>query len=371
MKVAVKRCENYEPERIQAALSEALSLLGGMENLVRPGSRVLIKPNLLMPSAPARAATTHPEVVRAVIRAVRAAGAQPFLGECPGGSFSPSYLRLVYSQCGIASVAREEDCPVFYSFGDTLVPSPGAQIERNPRVAAFFGECDAIISVAKLKTHGFMGYTGAVKNMFGAVPGVYKAQYHLKYPQIGDFAAAIVDIYQAVKPCLCVVDAVVGMEGDGPSGGRPRQIGALVAGVSGHEVDYICAGMVGMEPDALPTLRSALGRGLLDPSAIDIAGDPLPALGDFALPSHQKTSMVPGGRALQRLTRPFARSYPLFVHAKCTGCGICAANCPPKAIALANRRPRLNRKVCISCFCCHELCPSRAIRIRRFLLFRR
>ena len=367
MRVAVKKCDDYSGERVYDALKATLGLLGGMEAFAKAGEKVLIKPNLLMPCAPAKAATTHPEVIRAVIKLVREANALPMIGECPGGIFTPSYLRLVYSQCGIAKIAQEENCPIFYDFTETVVESPDAEIEKRPIVASFYLECDKIIDVAKLKTHGFMGYSGAVKNMFGAVPGVYKAQYHLKFPKTEDFAAAIVDIFQAMKPALCIVDGVIGMEGNGPSGGTPRAIGALIAGENGHAVDCVCAKMVSMEPAEIWTLANAATRNLVNFDEEERIGDDFSAITDFLPPDNQRGRKSSKSGKLRRVAERFLKTYPRFVHAKCTGCAICAKNCPPKAISMTNKRPQLDKKLCISCLCCHELCPSLAIDIKRFL----
>ncbi len=376
MIVAVKKCDEYSIDEISNALDEAIGLLGGVEQFIKPGERVLIKPNLLMPCAPEKAATTHPEVIRAVLRLVKSAGAQPAIGECPGGIFSPSYLKLVYSQCGIAKVAREEGCKIILDFTETAVEQPAAVIEKRPIIASFYKEYDSIINVAKLKTHGFMGYSGAVKNMFGAVPGVHKAQYHLKYPEKADFAAAIVDIYEAVRPSLCIVDAIVAMEGDGPSGGVPREIGALIAGGNGHGVDLACADMVGIDPASLPILKEALSRGLLDAKELELMGDDFAPVKDFLPPKNLKSDMSFKSGALMRLISRVSKSYPKFLHAKCTGCAICARNCPPKAITMAaagrfpGKRPFLDKKLCINCLCCHELCPILAIDIKRFMNMR-
>ncbi|MGI5899283.1 MAG: DUF362 domain-containing protein [Christensenellales bacterium] len=373
MKVALKRCDEYSIDDISKALDEAIKLLGGMEQFAGAGERVLVKPNLLMPCSPEKAATTHPEVVRAVLRLVKSAGAQAVIGECPGGIFSPSYLKLVYSQCGITKVAREEGCEIIFDFTETAVEQPLAVIEKWPIIASFYREYDRIINIAKLKTHGFMGYSGAVKNMFGAVPGVHKAQYHLKYPEKSDFAAAIVDIYEAVRPSLCIVDGIIAMEGDGPSGGVPRKIGALVAGGNGHGVDLACAKMVGIDPASLPILNEALARGLLQRDELKVLGDEFAPLKDFLPPKNLKSDMSFSSGALMRLIGKVSKSYPKFIYAKCTGCAICARNCPPKAITMSavakfsGKRPFLDKKLCINCLCCHELCPSLAIDIKRFM----
>ena len=219
-----------------------------------------------------------------------------------------------------------------------------------------------------------MGMTCAVKNFFGTIPGTMKPEYHYKYPKIEDFADMIVDLCEYFKPCLCLCDAVVGMEGNGPTQGTPRAIGAVLAAGSAHALDLAAARILGFEPREVPTLAAAIDRGLCPASAdaLDISG----ALDDFVQRDVKKTpaqsdvafylsggGLIAGAvdKMLHRILTPF----PQLHAAECIHCGKCAGICPAKAITMTDGLPRIDRRVCIHCFCCQEFCPKGAMRVGR------
>ncbi|MBQ2817035.1 MAG: DUF362 domain-containing protein [Clostridia bacterium] len=369
MPVAVRLCDNYESENVAKALDKALLALGGIEKYIKPGMKVLIKPNLLMPASPDKCTTTHPEITRAAIKAVKRAGAEPFLGECPGGTMTPAYLKATYRACGLYKVAEEEGCRIRFDFDEITLDKKDAVLEKRPKAASFLLEADAVISLCKLKTHGYMAYTGAVKNMFGIVPGIIKAQYHLKYQDVSDFAELLVDLYDVKKPVLGIMDAIYGMEGDGPSGGKPRKVGAVIVSDNCMELDYAASSMIGLDPMEVLTIKKGAQRGFFDPKNVIVDADwdtPI-CIKDFAKPSHMQRSMFPliGNTRIGRfIERKFLRSYPKFDPSICVKCGICMNNCPPQALTMGEKAPKLDKNKCISCFCCHELCPKEAITIK-------
>ena len=330
--------------------------------------RVLIKLNLLMKRTPDRATTTHPEVSRAVARAVKHAGGIPVFADSPGGPFTRGMLAGVYEVCGIRAAAQEIGCALNYDFSVTTRAFPEGDVTRQLDLIGVLDRVDAVITVGKLKTHGLTMMTGCVKNLYGCIPGTTKVEYHARYPQVELFSRMLLDLCACVKPCFALLDAVEGMEGEGPSGGRPRTIGALVGGANPHQVDAVGAALIGLTPDEVTTLRAAKHRGLLTP--FDCVGDPLEpfVLRDFDIP--MRTKRQGWVNMVNRLPQAL-RPRPVFTHRKCDGCGTCVRACPAKAISMnEQRRPRVDLHRCIRCFCCQELCPKTDVEVSRNPLVR-
>ncbi|HSK48141.1 MAG TPA: DUF362 domain-containing protein [Coriobacteriia bacterium] len=363
--VSIARCETYEPDAVEMALSQVLAPLGGISAFVSPGNRVLLKVNLLSRALPERAVTTHPELVRALIRAVRGAGGQPTVGDSPGGPNTAGLVRRVWQDSGIAEVCAEEDVPMVLFDDDTVrVPNPAGSLYGAFTLGRVVADADVVITVPKFKTHGLMMFTGAVKNLFGCIPGLEKAQYHLKLPDRNDFGSMLVDLMLACRPALAVMDAVVGMEGEGPAGGTPRQIGALIASADCVALDVVASSMAGLDPMEVYSNRAAAKRDLGPSSAdeVDVVGADWRELAPegFALPARDAGRGLPPWLA-RRLTS-WTTARPVLERASdCTLCGTCAKVCPVEAIAIAANGPVFDRSSCIRCYCCQELCPPQAI----------
>ena len=372
-KTALVRCASYEREEVERALEQLLTLTDGL-SFVQPGMRVVLKANLVMKKPPEAACTTHPQVLAALTRALVQRGAKVVVGDSPGGPFTERALRGIYRECGLdaveqAGAALNWDVETESDFFE------GGKVLRHIDVARFVKEADAVISVAKLKTHGMMGYTGAAKNLFGVIPGTMKAEYHYRMPNTAAFAAMLVDLAEYVSPALSIIDAVTGMEGDGPSHGDPRFVGGLIASTSPHYADLVGSTLMGLSPEAVPTLKEAISRGLC-PAALsekDVAGESISSLAvpdyktippvkplssDFV---HQKAWLKP----FSKVVRGVLEQRPQVDPKLCVGCGECARACPPKAIRIENRLPQIDREKCIRCFCCQELCPRAAMKIHR------
>lgn len=363
--VSIARCTDYESTSVRSALHAALSPLGGMAAFVSPGQRVLLKVNLLSRAAPERAVTTHPAFVRALIHAVRDAGGVPFVGDSPGGPNVPGQVKRLWDETGVGAVCAEEDAELVLFDDDTLrVMNPACALYGAFTLGRAVIDADVLISVPKFKTHGFMMFTGAVKNLFGCVPGLEKAQYHLKVPDRDDFGSMLIDLMLACKPALSVMDAIVGMEGEGPAGGSPRHIGAILASADAVALDVVAAGMAGLGVREVYTNRAAAARGLGPASVGDIAivgadwRELAPA--DFALPGRDLSTRLPRwlGRRLRSVTTARPR---LERPSECTRCGTCEKVCPVGAITVDTSGPTFDHSTCIRCYCCQELCPPQCI----------
>jgi uncharacterized protein (DUF362 family)/NAD-dependent dihydropyrimidine dehydrogenase PreA subunit len=367
--VALVRNTEYATEQVGASVRQVVDLLGGMSRFVQPGQRVLIKPNLLQSSEPDKAIVTHPTVVRAVAKLVQEAGGRVLIADNP---FVPPVGRRgwdnLYERVGYAAIAADTGAELNYSIDPQQRSNPEGRLIKLMDTSSFLTEADVVISVPKLKTHGLMRYTGAVKNLFGTVPGTIKAGYHVKLQTAERFADMLLDLVTFVKPALTVMDAVVGMDGDGPSAGQPFPIGAILAAADPVALDVVAVGLVGHQPMAVPTVAGAAARGWTTGRLgdLEILGEALAAMrvSGFDLP--------PGGRSEMDYVPHFLR--PLgtrllvpspFVTERCIDCGLCIEHCPVQTISRVNEQAQIDLSGCIRCYCCHEVCPEQAIDLRQ------
>ena len=272
--VAIARCERYE--NAEAALLEALAPFGSLD-WVRPGMKVALKVNLVSGGKPDSAVVPHPKFVSALCRLLVARGAEVVVGDSPGGLYTAPFVGHVYSASGMTAV-EEVGARLNHDFSQRAVSFPEGKILRSFQYTAWLDGADAIIDVCKLKTHGMLYVyllSCAVKNLFGVIPGTLKPEYHFRYPNPDDFAAMLVDLADFVRPRLSICDAVVAMEGNGPTAGTPRNVGAVLAAQSPHALDLAAAHIIGLRAQDVPTLAAAHRRGYIpeDAQALSIAGE--------------------------------------------------------------------------------------------------
>ena len=364
--VSICRAANYEPDNIQDAVSECLKMLGGIEKFVSPGQKVLLKPNMLGTFDPEKAATTHPELVKAVAQTVIAAGAECFIGDSPGMGTFKSVCKIT----GMAKVAkeaeavlRELDDPIEFIQNDN-------KVGRKLPLSSFIKNIDVIITLPKLKTHGQMGFTGALKNQYGLIPGSLKAEYHYRMKTREWLAEFIVDINRAVPVKLAIMDAVVGMEGDGPSGGDPRAIGCIMASADLTALDAVACRLVGIDAENNPILHASAKRGfgVVDPEKIETVGDDPDelAIDDFKIINDNISilRLLPLPGTVIEWLRQHWKTYPEIDPEKCIKCMNCHNGCPidPPAID-PDKDWKVNKSSCIKCYCCHEFCPVKAVKL--------
>ena len=344
-------------------MRKAVDLLGGIRLFVKPGERVLIKPNLLKAKPPEAAVTTHPEIVRAVIRLVQEAGGTALVGDSPG----MGGLHKVADKAGILTVIREEGAQLI-DLDEALQVKNSGRFQQF-EIARAVLEADALINLPKLKTHGMTTLTGAVKNLFGCIPGKRKVQWHFSTGVNRDlFMRMLVELSAVLKPRLTVMDAIVGMEGNGPGSGDPRNIGAIIAGQDAVAVDVISAKVVGVDPGKLPLIRAAAAAGIGETKTdrIRVAGDSVEqgVIRGFRLPpqEHLEWRLPEWARGI---LKDALTTRPVIDHVQCIQCGVCKGHCPQGAISDVANRLEIRYRDCIRCYCCQEFCPQGAITVGR------
>lgn len=374
-KVSLQQCEAYQPDTVLAAVRACLAPLGGMAAFVRPGQRVLVKPNLLMGIAPDAAVTTHPAVLDAVLTLVREAGGIASVGDSPGMGELPHIVSL----CGVQAVLDKHGVPLADFTSEHIFTCEDNLIGKRIALVRALAEADVFITLPKLKTHVQMVMTCAVKNQYGLVPGVRKGQYHLRLKDRAALADLLIDINRIAKPALGIVDAIDAMEGNGPSGGTPRRLGVLMASTDMMALDVTACAIIGLDPAQVPSIQAGRRRGYgaatLD--AIEISGVPLERVraNTFRLIEHVKDigDILPLPAFMLAWVRRHWAPRPRIIAQACIRCFACHKGCPVQPPAIDPARPpraRVNDRTCIRCYCCHEFCPAHAIVLKRTWLDR-
>lgn len=372
-KVSVLGCSSYDLEKVAGIVEKQFCELEKDKEIIKTGDNVVIKPNLVMNRAPDEATTTHPALIGAIIRAVKKRGGNPIIAESGGGTYTKSGLHTTYQKTGIAEIAEKEGAILNYDTATGIIKSDNGRKVPTFEFIKPILDADVVISAAKLKTHGQMTYSGAVKNLFGCVAGLQKPEFHYRFPDKNDFGSMIVDICETVKPSISFLDAIVAMEGNGPTGGTPIELDTIIAGTNPHAVDLVACEMCSIDNLLVPTLTDAIDRGVCpdDIKKIEILDDGMPdqAL-KLKIPKSVSLDFVAGfpdfiKKPIQKLFTP----HPVIKKKDCIGCGKCAESCPQHTIKIENRKAVINYDNCIKCFCCHEMCPRKAIEIKRFHTF--
>ncbi|MFP4020025.1 MAG: DUF362 domain-containing protein [Halanaerobium sp.] len=370
--VAAKKCYSYQAEELSEKLDSLLKELGGLEKFISDGDRIVFKTNLLMGKAPEAAVTTNPEFIRALARKVKTLGAEVIIADSPGGPFNDKLLKRAYQKSGLYEMAAEEGLSLNYNTDSKKHEYKAGKINKSFQLASYLEDADLIINLPKLKTHGLTMYTGAVKNLFGCIPGVLKAEYHLRIQSVYDFSRMLNDLAGLVAPELTIMDAVVGMEGEGPSNGKPKEFNYLLASTSPYYLDLAAVRLMGISPEEkVPSIKAALKDQIIKKDNLELRGDQIEVLENVEIPKIEKENNLLDSRMpdfLSDILEKFLRPKPVFKENKCVGCKTCAENCPPDAITMVDNFPEVDLDECIRCFCCQELCPYDAVEIKYPLL---
>lgn len=362
-KVAIIRAHEYDRAQIRSALEQGLALIGGWNHLIKPGDDVFVKVNHLPPpSPPERAIVTHPVFVEAVLDLLKETGAAITVGDDIRASdedgFRTSGYRAMCERAGVELVNLKQS-------GFVKVRCNGHRLETI-YLAKAVADADVVINLPKLKTHSLTLLTGGVKNLYGTIPSGLRTRFHGDYPRLEDFCQVLVDIFATAKPMLTIMDGIVAMEGEGPAGGKPRNLGLILASQDAVALDAAAGRIIGLDPTEVLTTRIAHERGLGvgDLRNIEVVGERIESvsLPDFSLPASA------AGRVVHRLPRFLSQFFvrlltirPRVVTQNCVGCAACQNACPVGAIAVRKGKAKIDRSICIQCMCCHEVCRYNAI----------
>ena len=375
-KVFTYKCTDYNDVSIGSYIQQIIDT--SFPDEVFDNKTVFVKPNLLMRKAPEQAVTTHPTLVKEVCLYFIKKGAKVIIGDSPGGPNSTAWLKSVYKATGMSWAAEESGAELNYDLTPCNKSIKFRNSHKELQVLKAVVDSDYLINLPKCKTHGLTVFTGGPKNLYGCIPGLIKAKYHLELSELENFCELIIALAELLKPDLTIMDAIVGMEGEGPSGGTPKYLGYIIGSKNPYFVDIIATQMIGLEPLETPVLKLAHKRGIFS-----LADDGINRIG------HTETEIVPfkmpvatkyadfsdrlTGRLPQKLV---ARIYKwlkptlVFSEEKCTACKVCIESCPASAMELYEKKPKVSTKECIYCYCCHELCPKGAVSVKKPILAR-
>lgn len=374
-KVYIISCSDYT--EVEDRLATLIARMGGIGHFAQPGEEILLKCNLLAPTKPEQAVCTNPAVVSAVAKLVKDAGARAVIGDSPGG-FQPkeSTLKHLYEKTGMAEAAQASGAELSYDTTCGSVSFPAGVLMKHMEVINPILHADGIINLCKMKTHLFMSMTGAVKNHFGIIPGLAKVGFHASLPDKSQFAQMLLDLSTFTNARLHIMDAVVGLEGEGPgASGTPRQVGLLLASENPLALDVVAGEIMGLPRNLNPVLLAAEERGMTPNRLEDvtlIGGE----IADLRIPDYQFPSAVrndlldvlgPFRGPIARFCRAVMAQTPKIKNSTCVACGICKTACPAKAIEMsaAGGKAQIDGRKCVRCYCCHELCPQKAVALRK------
>jgi len=371
-KVALVRCESYNYDEVKKAIDKGLELLGGVEKFCSPNEKLLLKPNLLATDTSTKCATTNPEVFKAVATAFKGQCASLTYGDSPAFQSPKSVSR----KNGIGAYAESLGIELSdFESGSEITFPEGIQ-NKKFTIANGILQKDCLISICKMKTHGFMKVTGAIKNQFGAIPGTLKGEFHVKVPDSNTFAKMLIDLNRYLKPRLYIMDGIVAMEGNGPRSGDAKQMNVLLFSTDPVALDATFCRIINLDPTYVPTnvYGKEFGLGTYLENEIELVGDPLQSFvsKDFNV---KRTPLTPHkSENIAKNLRSIIGKKPIINQNKCVKCGICVKMCPltPKALNWVGKEgeniPQYDYTRCIRCFCCQELCPEGAITIKQSFL---
>ena len=371
---AVEVCDDYNPDRVREQLCKLIEASGDLSWL-KPGMRIGIKLNLCAAMKPETAATTHPVVAAELTRLLVERGAEVVLGDSSAGPFTQSGLKNLYNATGMY-LCEAVGGKLNMDTEVTEVDFKEGVVLKKFSFTKWLADCEVVISLCKLKSHGLMGMTAAVKNTYGIIPGTKKSEMHFRYSRPEDFANIMVDLNEYLKPKLYICDAIDCMEGNGPTQGTVRHMGLLLANENPYRLDRVCAALVNVQESEIPYLIAAKQRGLLPEEKPDRQD----MIDRFALADFEHSGATSSWflinpedgiikKMLKRTLAALLGSKPALGKG-CIGCGHCKKLCPAGAISIHNNKAVIDRKKCVKCFCCQEFCPKGAMIVKRTVVAR-
>ena len=374
-RVSIKRCESYDKKDLSKAVRKCVSLLGGFKKFLSPASKILVKPNFLSAAAPEKAVTTHPLFIEAVIEniiAVTKNSKNILIADSfgPATPYNRSGMKRVYEATGVLDVAKRTGCRLNYSTEYESLSYRQGRIIKKIEIIKPVIEADVIINLPKFKTHNLTVITGAVKNMYGVVPGFTKVGYHLRFSEIKKFCGMLLDVAAFMKPALNIMDGITGVEGEGPGrSGTPRKVGLILASDDPISMDMVMSRIMNINPklvtffEILDERKDKYHR----EENIRILGEKISdiIIDDFKLPKSIGQKKLLENAFISTYIMPLVRGllnpYPHIDSGKCSLCMVCRDICPQNSISYRAGKMKFNYKTCIRCFCCSEMCPEGAI----------
>jgi uncharacterized protein (DUF362 family)/Pyruvate/2-oxoacid:ferredoxin oxidoreductase delta subunit len=368
-KVSLQKVPDYDRRNIQKGLNRCFSLLGGLEALIEPGSNVFVKINHLSPpSQPEEAIVTHPSFTKEVLRLLLDLGCNVTVGDDIQSKNQDGFLisgyRRMCDELGVRLLNLKEQ-------GFREVECDG-EILKKAFISRAVLDSDLIINLPKLKNHSFMTFTGAIKNMFGVIPHGLRCSYHRQFYKSEVFSRMLVDLFTCARPHLNIMDAIIAMEGEGPSAGKPRNVGLVLVSPDAVALDAVAARIIGLDPKRIRTIANAADRGLgrADLERIEILGE---KIHDIEIKNFKPSAIAAG--LIEKKIPAFLHAFiqdqliltPKVSRKDCTACGQCANVCPTGAARLQDKEAsaEIDKSRCIHCMCCHEVCRFHAIELKQ------
>ena len=365
-KVNIYKCNSYEEKEVNSIIDNIVNSFSVIKN-IKAGTKVVIKANLVSAMEPGKAATTHPVLLKKLTDYFLGKKCSVVIGDSPGGVYTKTYLNHVYNVTKMDETGAELN----NNFSTKKTIFKEAKVLKSFEYTAYLDDADFLINFCKLKTHGMMGMSCAVKNLFGTIPGTMKPEYHYRFPNHCDFANMLIDLNEYFKPTLNIVDAIVGMEGNGPTMGDPRKIGCVLAAQNPYELDFVCAKIIGLDIDDVETIKQSKLRGFFDEKQIQLNDDiDKYLIKDFRVKKDINSLMFFSNQngvfsnVISKVSNKIFTNKPYLKKKKCIGCGKCAKICPAKAISIENKKANIDRSKCIKCYCCQEFCPVGAMVVK-------
>jgi uncharacterized protein (DUF362 family)/ferredoxin len=373
-RVIVIGCDTYADAQVLAAVQKGVDMLGGISLFAKPGERIVMKPNVLIGTDPDKGVTTHPAVFRAVGELLKEAGVSVSYGDSPSFGKSEPNLR----KSGLKEVGDKLGFIVADFDSGRSVTHKDALLVKKFVVANGVLDSDGLVSLPKLKTHGLVRFTGAVKNQFGCVPGLLKSQYHVKLPDPYDFATMLVDLNTLIRPRLYIMDGIVAMEGNGPRSGKLKRLNVLLLSSDPIALDATACRIAHLDPEIVPTSKPGekAGLGIYHIEDIELMGEALESFVDKSFEVNRTAPVSSSGGRFRVFLKNRLTQRPVIDKAKCTCCGTCVTMCSvqPKAVNWykgdKSKPPIYDYNRCIRCYCCQETCPEGAVYLSNPLLGR-
>jgi uncharacterized protein (DUF362 family)/Pyruvate/2-oxoacid:ferredoxin oxidoreductase delta subunit len=374
-KVSLLSCSSYDDSNLKDKILQSLTNIDFDPQLFQ-GLRIGIKPNLLIPSDPERSIITHPVFFQNMVQLINEYKGIPVLVENP----AVHSLNTALKQTPYGDIIQALNIDVPDMTPTQLIPFDDAKQFKRIEISKAFFDVDMIINLPKLKTHGLTVLTGALKNLFGVIPGLKKSRMHLKAPSRDDFSNFMMDLYGGLlygfdppKPIIHVMDGIIGMEGEGPGlSGTSVPIGVIISSRDPLAVDWTASQVINVPWEDIPTLKAGFQRSycISSPDEIDIIGDDLDkvCLSSFKVSKNSIFSNAVRWPFTSSFFKQLLVEKPVPQAEKCTLCYQCMRICPAKAIQPAEQQekiPNYDYNKCIRCFCCMEICPEAAIKTQR------